>query len=113
MLRFYTILMLAAGFMVAPAALYSRPKAQDVKKELVSRSSFVLEASVTQAGASSMPGVPASQETIVARVERIHDKPPAVALQPGQSVTIRLREQGSVPAGTRALFYANGRVFGD
>jgi hypothetical protein len=85
---------------------------QDIK-DLVRRSSLVVEATLVQPAQSATAGVPAAPDVAVARVERVLEKPAAVALAPGQLITIKLKGPDPIPAGARFILYAKGRVYAD
>jgi hypothetical protein len=69
---------------------------------------------VQQMGASTMPEVDADERTAVIRVEQVVKAPPAVALLPGTTVTMRLAADQPPPVeGERAAFFADGWVYAE
>jgi len=86
--------------------------AQMSRATLVKRSDIIFIGTVTQVGAVAVPEVPASPRTVVVRVDQVLEKPSAVALAPGDSVTVETGRPGSLKAGTQATFYTTGWIFG-
>src|SRR2546427_6770889 len=78
--------------------------AQMSRAALVKQSDIIFIGTVTQVGAVAAPEVPASARTVVVRVDQLLDKPAAVALTPGDSVTVQIARPGSLKAGTQATF---------
>jgi hypothetical protein len=79
---------------------------------LVKQSDIIFIGTVTQVGAVAVPEVPASPRTVVVRVDEVLEKPAAVALAAGDSVTVETGRPGSLKAGTQATFYTTGWIFG-
>src|SRR3989454_3085364 len=86
--------------------------AQMSRATLVKQSDIIFIGTVTQVGAVAVPEVPASPRTVVVRVDQVLEKPSAVALATGDSVTVETRRPGSLKAGTQATFYTTGWIFG-
>jgi len=86
--------------------------AQGARAALVKQSDIIFIGTVTKVGAVAVPEVPASDRTIVVRVDQVLEKPAAVALTPGDSVTVQTVRPGSLKAGTQATFYTTGWIFG-
>src|SRR5438876_7103495 len=86
--------------------------AQMSRATLVKQSDIIFIGTVTQVGAVAVPEVPASPRTVVVRVDQVLEKPSAVALAPGDSVTVETARAGSLKAGTQATFYTTGWIFG-
>src|SRR5881296_4427726 len=86
--------------------------AQMSRATLVKQSDIIFIGTVTQVGAVAVPELPASPRTIVVRVDQVLEKPSAVALATGDSVTVETRRPGSLKAGTQATFYTTGWIFG-
>jgi len=78
----------------------------------VKQSDIIFIGTVTQVGAVAVPEVPASDRTIVVRVDQVLEKPAAIALSTGDSVTVQTARPGSLKPGTQATFYTTGWVFG-
>jgi len=78
----------------------------------VKQSDIIFIGTVTQIGAVAVPEVPASDRTIVVRVDQLLEKPPAIALSTGDSVTVQTARPGSLKPGTQATFYTTGWIFG-
>jgi hypothetical protein len=79
---------------------------------LVKQSDIILIGTVTQVGAVAVPDLPASDRTVVVRVDQVLEKPAAVALNPGDSITVQTVRPGSLKPGTQATFYTTGWIFG-
>src|SRR5437870_491541 len=79
---------------------------------LVKQSDIIFIGTVTQVGAVAVPEVPASNRTVVVHVEQVLEKPAAVALGAGDSVTVQTAQPGSLKPGSQATFYTTGWIFG-
>src|SRR2546426_10138662 len=86
--------------------------AQMSRATLVKQSDIIFIGTVTQVGAVAVPEVPASPRTVVVRVDQVLEKPAAVALATGDSVTVETARAGSLKPGTQATFYTTGWIFG-
>src|SRR5881409_2512959 len=93
-------------------ALPGSAAAQLSRAALVKQSDIIFIGTVTQVHAVAVPEVPASDRTIVVRIDQVLEKPAAVALTPGDSVTVQTARPGSLKPGTQATFYTTGWVFG-
>ncbi len=89
-----------------------RGAAQQDRAALVSQSDIVFVGTVARVGAASVSGVAVSPRTTVVRVDEVLDKPSAVALAAGDSVTVEAREAGSLREGMQATFYTSGWLYG-
>jgi len=104
--RSATLLTFALSLLGSPAVT------QMSRAALVKQSDIVFIGTVTQVGAVAVSEVPASARTVVARVDQVLEKPAAVDLKPGDSVTVQTVRPGSLKAGTQATFYTTGWIFG-
>jgi len=86
--------------------------AQMSRAALVKQSDIIFIGTVTQVGAVAAPEVPASNRTVVVRVDKVLEKPAAVALAEGDSVTVETVRAGSLKPGIQATFYTTGWIFG-
>src|SRR2546430_16111818 len=86
--------------------------AQMSRAALGKQPDIILIGPVTRVGAVAAPEVPASNRTVVVRVDQVLEKPAAVALATGDSVTVEAARPGSLKAGAQATFYTNGWIFG-
>jgi hypothetical protein len=75
-------------------------------------SNIVFVGTVVRVGAASFTGVPTSPRTLIVHVDDVLDKPVAVRLSVGDSVTVEARTDTAWRAGTRATFYTRGWIFG-
>jgi hypothetical protein len=106
--RSAVLLAVTLSFLGSPAPA----SAQGARAALVKQSDIIFIGTVTQVGAVAVPEVPASDRTIVVRVDQVLEKPAAVALTPGDSVTVQTVRAGSLRPGTQATFYTTGWIFG-
>ncbi len=97
---------------VALALSGSEGVAQMSRATLVKRSDIIFIGTVTKVGAVAVPEVAPSARTVVVRVDQVLEKPAAVALKAGDSVTVQTLPSGSLKAGTQATFYTTGWIFG-
>jgi len=86
--------------------------AQMNRAALVKQSDIIFIGTVTQVGAVAAPEVPASNRTVVVRVDKVLEKPAAVGLAEGDSVTVETVRAGSLNPGIQATFYTTGWIFG-
>jgi len=101
--------MLVAAILALPG---SAAVAQMSRASLVKQSDIIFIGTVTKVGAVADPEVPASDRTVVVRVDRVLEKPAAVALTTGDSVTVETARVGSLRTGAQATFYTTGWAFG-
>ena len=106
--RSATLLAVALSLLCSPAPA----SAQGARAALVKQSDIIFIGTVTQVGAVAVPEVPASDRTIVVRVDQVLERPPAIALGTGDSVTVQTARPGSLKPGTQATFYTTGWIFG-
>src|SRR2546423_13059663 len=106
--RSATLVAVALSLLSSPAPA----SAQGARAALVKQSDIIFIGTVTQIGAVAVPEVPASDRTIVVRVDQLLEKPPAIALSTGDSVTVEAARPGSLKPGTQATFYTTGWIFG-
>ena len=107
-MRTWSVILLA----VALSLSGSEGAAQMSRAALVKQSDIIFIGTVTQVGAVAVPEVPASARTVVVRVNQVLQKPLAVALTRGDSVTVETVRAGSLKPGTQATFYTTGWIFG-
>lgn len=79
---------------------------------LVKQSDIIFIGTVTHIGAVAAPDLPPSPRTIAVRVDQVLEKPAAVGLAAGDSVTVETVRPGSLKPGTQATFYTQGWIFG-
>ena len=101
--------MLLAVLLAVPGAA---ALGQMSRATLVKQSDIIFIGTVTQVGAVAAPEVPASDRTVVVRVDQVLEKPAAVALGAGDSVTVHTAQPGSLEPGSQATFYTTGWIFG-
>ncbi len=97
---------------VALSMFGSAGVAQMSRAALVKQSDIIFVGTVTKVGAVAAPDLPASPRTVVVRVDQIFEKPAAVALNPGDAVTVAIKQPGSLKEGAQATFYTTGWIFG-
>src|SRR2546430_6015214 len=97
----------SATLVAVALSLLSSPgpaSAQGARAALVKQSDIIFIGTVTKVGAVAVPEVPASAATVVVRVDQVLEKPTAVALATGDSVTVQTARPGSLKEGTQATF---------
>jgi len=105
-------ILLAVALSFLGAAAPGPASAQGARAALVKQSDIIFIGTVTKVGAVAVPEVPASDRTVVVRVDQVLEKPAAVALSTGDSVTVLTERRGSPKPGTQATFYTTGWIFG-
>lgn len=86
--------------------------AQQTAMALAQKSNIVFVGTVVRVAAASFAGVPATPRTLVVHVDAVLDKPQAVRLAVGDSVTVETRTDSAWQTGARATFYATGWILG-
>jgi plastocyanin len=99
-------LLLAGSTGLAPAA------AQQSRAALVRQADLIFVGTVAAVAASAVAGVPVTQRTLAVRVDAVLDKPAAVQVAPGDTVTVEARTAGTLPVGAQATFYTKAWLFG-
>jgi hypothetical protein len=95
---------LAAAFPVA---------GQNLTASELRQSDIVFVGTVLKVGATSFEGFPASQNTLVVRVDGVLEKPPAVVLEPGDSLTVVTKDPSGFKNGIHGTFYTAGWIYGN
>ena len=80
---------------------------------LAEHARFVFQGTVKNVKATTLKSVPASDRTIVVRVDRVIQSPEALSDYAGHDVTVRLAQGERVQSGQALIFYTNGWVFGE
>ena len=93
--RFVIVSIALVWFWAAPAA------AQVSRVPWVRQSDIIFAGTVTRAA-----------ETVVVRVDQVFEKPSAVSLMKGDSVTVLAARAGSLNRGMQATFYTTGWIYG-
>lgn len=81
-------------------------------KQLSQQAKFIFVGTVRQKGASTMTEVPATNNMLVVRVDRVIEAPPLLKDYAGQEITVQLSPGQRVNAGQKRLFFTNGWIFG-
>lgn len=87
-------------------------EAQRSRVALMRQADLIFVGTVSAIGTSSMAGVPVSQRTLTVRVDAVLEKPAAVRLQPGDTVTVEAATAGALAVGAQATFYTRTWLFG-
>ncbi len=82
-------------------------------QDLTDRSSFVFEGAVRRIGAVTTAGLQPTRDIAVVQVRKILKGPAVLSGFTGREITVQLHEHETVREGLRALFFANGLLFGD
>ena len=96
-----------AGSMTKPS-----PQAEATTEDLIRRSTFIFQGTVTKLNATTMPSVPAKESTAVVRVDDVIDVPEGSPNLKGQEITVQLRDGGWAKPGQSAVFLAKGWLLG-
>lgn len=80
--------------------------------QLTRESSYIFLGTATKTKASTISLLPASDSTIIVRVDAVLHAPATLADYTGQELTIQLRDANSVKEGQRLVFFTNGGLFG-
>ncbi|MFL5759970.1 MAG: hypothetical protein ACJ789_09535 [Thermomicrobiales bacterium] len=81
--------------------------------ELAKQARFIFRGTVQRLRATTMADVPATDRTVVVRVDEVVQAPPALAQTAGQEITVQLGSRERVKQGLQATFYTNGWLFGE
>jgi hypothetical protein len=73
---------------------------------------FVFEGSVKSTSASNVAAVPADDKTAIVQVDHVRQAPRALAGLAGKEITVRLGSNEAFSKGEKAVFFADGLVFG-
>jgi hypothetical protein len=74
---------------------------------------FVFEGTVKSLTASNVSTVPADNQTAVVGVDHVRQAPRALAGLAGKEITVRMAPGEALKAGEKAVFFADGLVFGE
>lgn len=108
-LRIITYVLAAALLLPLAAHLLQA----QTRAELLKKSNIVFVGTVTQVGAASFVGVPASARNVVVRVNEVIQKPDDVSLSQGDLVTVEAKDVSAFRQGTQATFFTDGWIFGE
>jgi len=106
-------LILVSALAVLGSAVPPRAPAQTAREAMVRKSDIIFVGTVMRVGAVAAPDLAASPLTAIVRVDQVLEKPDAVGLVEGDSVTVQAGRQNSLKGGMRATFYTTGWIFGD
>lgn len=95
-----------------PLMTFHMTHAQEFDRELMKRSSVTFIGTILQRNAVSFGAVPRTEQTAVVRADQVLEKPIAIALNNGDTLTVQLNDPAALPEGTRAIFYAEGWIVG-
>ena len=101
---------LSAGVFLISSAVAAGGQTQ--RHEWLSHCGIVFVGRVLTVGDVSFAAVPRSPQTLVVSVDDVLEKPAAVSLVNGDTVTVEVKEPSQFHDGTRATFYARGWIFG-
>jgi hypothetical protein len=86
---------------------------QNLTAAKLKQSDIVFIGTVLNLGTTSFEGFPASQNTVVVRVDAVLEKPPGVVLRPGENVTVVAKDSSELKNGIHGTFYTAGWVYGN
>jgi hypothetical protein len=81
-------------------------------EELAQQAKFVFQGTVQKLKAVTSEEIPASDRTVVVRVDRILHAPEVLRDHAGQEVTVQLAPGEKAKVGETVLFFTNGWIFG-
>jgi hypothetical protein len=81
--------------------------------ELAENSKFTFVGTVERLNASTVATHPATSHSVVVKVERTLESPPAFGDLAGQRLTVELTTAPGVKVGDRAIFFTNGLVYAE
>jgi len=84
-----------------------------VTQELVDQSTVIFKGHVEQTRASNLKILPASNQTILVHVDEVISAAKTMINLKGATVTIQLKEPGSLKAGAAATFFTTGWLYGE
>lgn len=88
------------------------PDSGDVT-DLLRQSQFVFEATVQQHQRSTVPDIPVGSHTVVVKIDRVLQGPPALSRAAGSEATVQLLEREPVPAaGEQMVLFTSAIAFG-
>lgn len=83
-------------------------------RDFLASSGIAFSGSVVEVGASSVPGLPVDDRTVIVRVDETLAGPPDLLIPAGSRVTVQLSAELPVlQPGSRAVFFANGLAYGE
>jgi hypothetical protein len=80
---------------------------------LIEQARFVFQGTVKKVKATTLKSVPASDRTIIVRVDRVIQSPEALSDYAGHDVTVQMAPGEKVRPGETLIFYTTGWIFGD
>jgi len=84
-----------------------------VTQEVVDQSTVIFKGRVEQTGASNLKLLPASNQTILVRVDEVISAARTMTDLKGTTVTVQLKEPGSLKKGSTATFFTTGWLYGE
>lgn len=81
--------------------------------EFIDQSTFVFKGLVEKTGASNLKILPASNQTILVRVEEVVSAAKTMIDLKGAQVTVQLKEPNNLKSGDRATFFTTGWLYGE
>jgi len=82
-------------------------------KEFANQAKFVFQGTVKKLKATNLKSLPASDRTVVVRVDRVLHAPEAISDYAGQEITVLLAVGETMKVGETSIFYANGLSFAE
>ena len=95
-------------------ATSSRTAAQtQVTQDLVNQSTVIFKGRVEKAGASNLKVLQPSNQTVLVRVDEVISVAKTMTNLKGATITVFLKEPGSIKEGTTATFFTTGWLYGE
>lgn len=83
------------------------------REELAQQSRFAFRGTVQRLRATTIPGLEATDRTVVVRVDEVIHAPEALGDWTGKEITVQLGSRERVRAGEEAIFFTNGWLYGE
>ena len=80
--------------------------------ELTRQSSFIFTGTVQELNATTVSALPASEKTVVVRVDEVLRNAGVVTDIQGKNITVQLINPGTLKVGERAVFFTNVAIYG-
>src|SRR5689334_3151552 len=82
-------------------------------ENLAAQAKFVFQGTVTKLKATTLPGVPATDHTVIVRVDQVVHAPDALVDLAGHEITVQLARGERVKPNQSVVFFTNGWIFGE
>lgn len=110
--------LLFMGLAIILLAVSPLPRADSFAQSIldarvIEQSSFIFQGTIIKLKAVTLPIVPASENTIVVKVDEIIEAPKLLGDFTGQEITVLVRDPPTLRVGARGIFFARGWLLGE